>query len=97
MKKMQSLVLIALTCLVFSCDNKKDGGTAGGGSKSNWTETERNQFVTTCTNSAAALGDKAKPYCECSLEKLEKKYPNSADVSKLTNSDTEEIAKDCLR
>ena len=88
MKKITSLALIALTMIAFSCKPKTG---------SSWTDAERKQFVETCTNSAAALGDKAKPYCECSLEKLEKKYPNSADVGKLTNAETEEIAKDCLK
>ena len=58
-----------------------------------WAKKDREEFVTSCINSAkAALGEaKAKSYCECMLYKVEKIYPNPGDAGQLN---AEELKKD---
>ncbi len=92
MRKFQSLLLIALVTFLFSCDNNNKEKAVH-----TWNEAERSTYLKTCTESAAALGDRAKPYCECSLVKLEVKYPEAKNVGNLTTAETEEIAKECLK
>ena len=55
-----------------------------------WTKKERDEFISSCINSAKEGGlpeTKAKNYCECSQFKVEKKYPNIADLDKITEED----------
>ena len=54
-----------------------------------WTKSEREEFVTSCINSAkASLGEtKAKSYCECMMFKIEKLYPKADDAAKITAED----------
>jgi len=55
-----------------------------------WTKKEREEFISSCINSAKENGlpeTKAKNYCECSQFKVEKKYPNIADLDKITEED----------
>jgi hypothetical protein len=95
MKRIQFALLIAISFVAFSCDNNAGPGGNNNTTASKWTDVHRDKFMESCTDGAKALGDKAKPYCQCTLEKLEKKYPNPIDAGRLTNSETESIAKDC--
>ena len=68
-----------------------------------WTAKEREEFVTSCINSAkASLGEtKSKNYCECMLFKIERIYPNSDDAAKITAEDFktdywQKLIKGCL-
>ena len=68
-----------------------------------WKKSEREEFVTSCINSAkASLGEtKAKNYCECMVFKLEKIYPNADDAAKITAEDFktdywQKLIKGCL-
>jgi len=68
-----------------------------------WKKSEREEFVTSCINSAKAnLGEtKAKSYCECMLFKIEKIYPNADDATKITAEDFktdywQKLIKGCL-
>jgi hypothetical protein len=68
-----------------------------------WKESEREEFVTSCFNSAkASLGEtKAKSYCECMMFKMENIYPNADDAAKITADDFktdhwQKIIKGCL-
>ncbi len=56
--------------------------------KNGWSVAERNDFINTCTNAAAAnMGqDKAKAYCTCMQQKLEAKYPNSQEANKVLSA-----------
>ena len=68
-----------------------------------WGSKDRNDFVSSCVESAkAGVGaEKAKTYCECMLFKIEQQYPNPNDATKLTAEDLQTpkwkaIAKGCL-
>lgn len=70
---------------------------------STWPSQERNNFLTTCINSAqAGLGEqKAKSYCECMLYKIEKKYPSPAEAATITaevmaSPEFKKMVQDCL-
>ena len=68
-----------------------------------WSSKDREEFVTSCVNSAkASLGEtKAKNYCECMMFKIEKIYPNATDAAKITAEDFkteswQKLIKGCL-
>jgi hypothetical protein len=53
--------------------------------------------MTTCVDGAIkGLGEKARPYCNCMLQKMESKYPNASRAGDITMSQTMDMAKDCL-
>jgi len=55
-----------------------------------WTKKEKEEFISSCINSARENGlseTKAKNYCECTQFKVEKRYPNTADLDKITEED----------
>jgi hypothetical protein len=47
-----------------------------------WTSAEKDNFMNSCTGGLKGVieDDIAKKYCECSLEKLEKKYPTAKEA-----------------
>lgn len=68
-----------------------------------WPRIEREEFVTSCVNSAkASSGEtKAKNYCECMMFKMEKIYPNANDAARITSEDFkneywQKLIKGCL-
>ncbi len=68
-----------------------------------WSAKDREEFVSSCVNSAkASLGEtKAKSYCECMMFKIEKLYPNATDAAKITAEDFktdswQKLIKGCL-
>ncbi|MGC4103591.1 hypothetical protein [Ferruginibacter sp.] len=72
-------------------------------STSNWTNKDRSDFYNDCVKTAQDnLGaDKAKSYCSCMLVKIEKKYPDAADLSKITEEtlktpDFKKMIRECL-
>jgi len=55
-----------------------------------WTKQEREGFISSCVKSAKENGlseTKAKNYCECTQYKVEKRYPNSADLDNISEED----------
>lgn len=62
------------------------------GEKKGWPSTERYSFISECINSAmpGLSRDTARFYCYCMLEKMETKFPDIADASKVTDN---ELAK----
>jgi hypothetical protein len=55
-----------------------------------WTKKEREEFISSCINSAKENGQtetKAKNYCECTQFKVEKRYPNTTDLDKITEEE----------
>jgi hypothetical protein len=79
---MNKLLIPVLTCIFFS-------NTAIGQEKKGWPSVERFNFINECLKSAKANlnEDSARFYCYCMQEKLENKYPDIADASKLTPTD----------
>lgn len=60
----------------------KGGGLFGGGG---WSKSDKNNFLTPCTNSMVNQGysaPQAKQLCDCALGKLEKKYTSLAEADK---------------
>jgi hypothetical protein len=85
---MRIAIIVISTLVFFSCKNA---------ASKKWSEADRTQFMNSCvTNATTALGDgAAREYCNCMLEKIEKKYPNSVDSEKITMGETIAMAKDC--
>lgn len=84
---MKNLLPIVLLVLLFSCKRK-------------WTEKDRSEFVSGCLSKAVIdLGqDKAKPYCNCLLQKIVAKYPNANDAKYIRYDTTvKQLAKECLK
>ena len=55
-----------------------------------WTKQEREEFISSCVKSAKESGlseTKAKNYCECTQYKIEKRYPSTADLDKISEED----------
>lgn len=85
----QVLALLLVVALTTGCKSK--------GKNKGWSEAERKAFMESCEQGGSAMGDKAKPYCECMMAKLEDKYPSAEDAGKLDMNSTMEMAKDCLK
>jgi hypothetical protein len=72
-------------------------------SGSNWKTKDRSDFMTNCIATAkGGVGEeKAKTYCECMLYKIESRYPDPEEATKLTAEDLaspewKKIAQGCL-
>ncbi|MEO6611710.1 MAG: hypothetical protein ABIT05_02215 [Chitinophagaceae bacterium] len=79
---------------------KKEVNACLGGT---WNSADRSDFLNSCIESAkGSLGaEKSKTYCECMLFKVEQRFPNSADATKLTTEklnspEWKKIVKGCL-
>lgn len=64
---------------------------------SGWGAKERNEFTTECETAAAKnIGaEKAKTYCACMLVKVEREFPNPADISKMKQESVMKWAEEC--
>lgn len=62
---------------------------AQAGEKKTWLPATRYQFIAECINTAKnSMGtDTARFYCYCMQEKIEMKYPDTADMNKLTTAE----------
>ncbi len=65
--------------------------------KSNWSAAEKDQFRATCNSGfATTLGAaKAKDFCDCFQEKVEKKYATKAEADKATQAEVGALIIDC--
>lgn len=63
-----------------------------------WGEKEKGEFMRECEKAAKAnLGEaKAKTYCSCMMEKIQKEFPNAADVEKLKSEQIDKWAVECI-
>lgn len=63
-----------------------------------WSALEKRSFMSKCVEGATrSFGtSEAKNYCSCMLEKIERRYPKPLDAARLTQSDMEPLAKDCI-
>src|SRR5687767_4901523 len=59
------------------------------GEKKGWPSSERNAFITECIGTAKKnmSADSARFYCYCMQEKIEAKYPDTADANKITETE----------
>lgn len=95
-KSILSLAVIMTAALsISSCGGKEKEEEK----KAVWSEGERKIYLESCEKSAAnSLGaEKAKEYCNCTLEKMEAKYPDSKDVSKVTAEEINQMAEECMQ
>ena len=83
-------ILFVIIIIANSCDAPKKGG---------WLPTEKEAFLETCTAEAKkGIGEeKAGPYCNCMLGKMQSAYPDAAKVDKITMSETMEMARGCIQ
>jgi hypothetical protein len=71
-----------------------------GSARKKWSPQEQETFIKTCVaNVTESMGlEEANFYCECMMEKVEKKYPDARDADeKLTMSQSMEMAQGCLQ
>lgn len=80
-------------------EDKKGGGLFGGGGEeeqkaSNWTAAQRQEWLGRCVED---FDDKAegRKVCSCVIDKLEKKYPNAADVASATEEEGNRLIASC--
>ncbi len=83
---------------------KTPAATTNDQNKKGWTSEDRHVFIDECfKNAEPGVGvDTARFYCYCMQEKIEIRFPNSADANKLSADDLEKpewqkIAKDCIQ
>lgn len=84
---MRTLLLLSTLAIVFSC-------------KSGWTQKDTQDFMGGCMKGAVnEMGAaRAQSYCSCMLDKLQKKYPNAADLKYVKNDTAIYLmGKDCLK
>lgn len=84
---MKWIFLPALGVLFASCDRP-------------WTQSDKQNFLGGCMS--GALKDmgaaKASDYCNCMLEKVQKKYPDAADARYLKNDTAVyTMGRECMR
>ncbi len=89
MKKL--VIILFVTSMFVACKGKS--GTA------QWPQKEKDAFNEQCVKGAeTSMGEaKAKSYCSCMLTKIEAKYPEAANASKLDVATMTEMAKDCVK
>jgi hypothetical protein len=61
---------VILCCFFLSCKNT-------------WDDDDKQTFYQSCIDAAKSDGNseaKAKPYCDCLMEKMMKRYPNESDA-----------------
>jgi hypothetical protein len=84
MKKI-SLLSLATLLLTLQLFAQTAGAPAGGkpvGERKGWPSQERYDFITECITAAREYlpAHSARFYCYCMQERIEKKYPNVADI-----------------
>lgn len=68
-----------------------------------WPAAEREGFLNSCIEQASSLStEQARNYCECMLYKVEKLYPNTSDLTKITDETLkseawQKLIKGCLK
>lgn len=65
-----------------------------------WTQKDKDEFINSCTNSAAKsmTETKARSYCSCMLQKVQKRYPNPGDTKYIKQDKAlYSMANDCLK
>jgi hypothetical protein len=85
----------------YTNDND-DRNNSSSSSSSSWTSRQRDEFTTSCVNTAVEGGmdrSMAQSYCSCMQGKLERLYPNPNDANNLDVNSTEmqNMMRDCLR
>ena len=67
--------------------------------KSGWSSAEKEQFKSTCNSGfSPTIGvEKAKDFCDCFEEKVEKKYASKAEADKATQAEVEALSKECIK
>jgi hypothetical protein len=84
---MQKFILIFIILFLFSCKRK-------------WTTEDKTEFLGGCLKGALKdmTEQKAKPYCNCLLNKIVAKYPNAKDAAYIKYDSTNvQLAKECLK
>lgn len=110
---MRPVFALAIVATLFTaCKNKKGAETTDTGTNTTtttttntttagqtWDDETKVAFVTNCTNESKARMSEAaaKEYCDCMLEKIVAKYPNPADANNMTITETQDMAKECVK
>ncbi len=63
-----------------------------------WHKVAKEAYIEECVKEASkSISYKeANNYCECTLKKMMKKYPNALDADKVTEEEILELVRDCL-
>ena len=81
--------LLILGIFILSCSNNKHSGAA-------WPERGIDSFMRQCGRTIGPWvdSDRVEPICECVLQKMMEKYPDSNKVKKMTK---EEVSNESMR
>lgn len=104
-------VLAIVATLLGACKNNKKGtDTTDTGTTTTtttttpttgqtWDDQTKAAFVANCTNEAKSRMNEAaaKEYCDCMLDKIVAKYPNPAEANNMTITETQDMAKECVK
>ena len=82
MKKILSVLFLLAGIGLTSCESWKEG----------WTEEYRTEFTKTCLDGDGRTAADPKAYCDCALEKTEKRYSTIAAF--MEQKDTEAYQED---
>jgi len=84
---MRRIIFFLLMISCFSCKRK-------------WTEKDKSEFLAGCLKNAVKnIGEqKAKPYCNCLLQRVIERYPNARDAPYIKyDTAIVRLAEDCLK
>jgi hypothetical protein len=78
-----------------SRSRNNDDEDSGSGS---WTSAEQREFMESCVEKTGFTKSKAESYCDCMLNKLQRKYPKTSSMEKVSNLQDiiEAMAPGCL-
>ncbi len=91
MRKVTILAVFGLLIVSLSCNNNAGPGGGGGG----WTSQLRTKYLKECVDEAGGA-KQAREVCSCVIKKLERKFPNPADVETAGEELGERYARECM-
>lgn len=89
-----SISLLSTIITLNACGSKAEEEKK----ESNWSEAEKKTYMDACVDgSKGSLGDdKAKEYCSCTLDNLQKVYPKASELANVSPDEIMELAKKCM-
>lgn len=95
---MKGFFFAAFSLILFvACSNEEKAKPK----TASWDEPNKAEFMTQCVTGAVnefqSDTAKARSYCDCMLQKIEKLYPEPDSAGKMSYNDMTALAQDCLK
>lgn len=80
-------------------DSRNNNDDEDESSDASWTRAEQKQFMESCVENTGFSQSKAENYCDCMLNKLQRKYPRAASMENASSlkEEIEAMAPGCLK